>query len=365
MMRKGISFLLLVFLMAIVIVGCGNEPTSQSDNTEGSSETPSENGTTADNDQTWTLTFASSGGPNDPYTRDTIYPWMEKVTELTNGRVDFDFYPSGQLGSLVDHYQIVRDGIADIASYAAVYIPNDMPISSSVLPLPGLSQSGYDGTMAYKDIVHQSPLLETDFTNSGVYPVYVQVTETFDFYTKGDEIRVPEDLKGKQVQGLGGVLTELISFIGATPISVTQNEMFEAFDRGIIEVAHIYPSTADTYGITDLVKYATVGARAGTGPVGFVINLDLWNEFPEDIREAILQASDEVAEGGSKGNYEDSLRTLGEWEEQGKAIHTLTAEEQAEWDKVYEEFREHYLSDVSDDHRKVLEMFQEALKNYQ
>ena len=68
------------------------------------------------------------------------------------------------------------------------------------------------GQQAYSKVAQQSPLLETEFLNNGVRPVSFPLTPFYDIFTKGKEIKVPEDLKGFKLRASGGVFTETLNY---------------------------------------------------------------------------------------------------------------------------------------------------------
>ncbi|OLO26620.1 hypothetical protein BTR23_22630 [Alkalihalophilus pseudofirmus] len=352
MKSKVISGLSFIMLSMIIIVGC-NAQTSNEDEEKGT------------NDETITLTFASPSSPESPYAKQTVEPFMEKVTELTNGVVQWDYYPSQQLGSMMDYINLTRDGVADVAYFAALNFRDEMPISSSLAGLPGLGTTGEEDSLAYHDVVRESPILETDFLSNGVYPVMVQVAYPFEFFTSGKTIQVPDDMKGMQLMGNGGMMNALLEHLGATPVTLTTAEMFEAFDRGVVEAVHAVPSTANAYGLGDLAKFGTKGTSSGAGPVGFMMNIDTWNGLPKDIQEAFLEAAREISVTGMRENEEDSARVLNEWKEAGIEIYEFNEVEQKLWDNAFAEFRENWIQKQGEDYRKAYELYTEALKKYQ
>ena len=44
-----------------------------------------------------------------------IIPWAKSIEAASNGSIKVSIFPSQQLGKAPDHYDMVRDGIADMA----------------------------------------------------------------------------------------------------------------------------------------------------------------------------------------------------------------------------------------------------------
>ena len=85
-----------------------------------------------------TLKFAVSQPETHNHNQEVFKPFMEKVTELTDGQVEFEFYPAEQLGKVEDLLDLASDGVADIAYYYPSYHPSQMPIMSTLLQMPGM-----------------------------------------------------------------------------------------------------------------------------------------------------------------------------------------------------------------------------------
>jgi TRAP-type C4-dicarboxylate transport system substrate-binding protein len=73
--------------------------------------------------------------------------WGASIQKDTNGTVTFTVFPSQQLGKAFDHYDMVRDGIADVAFVNPGYQPGRFPIIDAV-NLPFMMSKGGAGSQA-------------------------------------------------------------------------------------------------------------------------------------------------------------------------------------------------------------------------
>ena len=47
--------------------------------------------------------------------RDVLIPWMERITEASDGRIDFEHYPAMQLGGRPPElFDLAADSVADV-----------------------------------------------------------------------------------------------------------------------------------------------------------------------------------------------------------------------------------------------------------
>ena len=93
--------------------------------------------------------------PSHTVTLDILTPWMEDVARVTEGRVTIDALKS-PLGKPPAHFDIARDGLADIAIGVHGYTPGRF-ILSQIAELPFLSDSSEVLSVAYWR-VHQDYL---------------------------------------------------------------------------------------------------------------------------------------------------------------------------------------------------------------
>ena len=73
--------------------------------------------------------------------------WMDTVERLTNGRVQFQWYPSAQLGKGRDILALVQAGAIDVGSIGPSYTPDKLPLSAAA-ELPGMFNSSCAGSQA-------------------------------------------------------------------------------------------------------------------------------------------------------------------------------------------------------------------------
>ena len=73
--------------------------------------------------------------------------WAEDIKKQSNGTITSTLFPSEQLGKAFDHYDMVRDGIADVAFVNPGYQPGRFPIIDAV-NLPFMMSKGGAGSQA-------------------------------------------------------------------------------------------------------------------------------------------------------------------------------------------------------------------------
>src|SRR2546421_5348299 len=73
--------------------------------------------------------------------------WAESIEKASNGTIKVTIFPAQQLGKAFDHYNMARDGIADISHVNPGYEPGRFPIVGAV-ELPFVFANSKEGSAA-------------------------------------------------------------------------------------------------------------------------------------------------------------------------------------------------------------------------
>jgi TRAP-type C4-dicarboxylate transport system substrate-binding protein len=358
---KKFTVSLIVLFLALIMTACGGSATggkSSEGNPEKSSKDP---------DKKYVLKLASHEAPDAFFSETVTVPFMERVKELTDGQVEFEFYPSQQLGNVGDYLDLTSQGVADIAFFIPAYTSDRMPYSSSVAGFPGLFSSSNQGSQAFHELIQQDIVLETDYLKNGVRPIIGYVTNPYDLFSTKKLAASPADLKGQQVRSSGAFMSALIEHFGGTPVTIATPELYEAMEKGIVDQVGQYSTTLESFGLGELIKFGTQGVSFGAGACGLIINENVWQSLPENVQKAIQQAAVEVVDSGSQADDDQNKKIIGEWSK-NMEIKTLSNEEQQEWGKMYDEFNEKWIAEQAKNGSKigdVLDLFKKLLAKYE
>lgn len=353
-MQKGMYGFLLTLLL-VIVTACGN--------VEAEGETA---GHDDDSKEKITLKFAVSQPTTHTMNKVMYTPFMEEVTKRTDGQVEFEFYPSEQLGKIDDLLDLTGNGVVDIGIYIPNYYSSKMPITSSIMNMPGLFENSYEGSIVYHDLVKESEsLINTDYSNNGIVPLFNLASPLTEFWTNGKEIKVPSDAQGMKVRISSELTNKAMQDLKASPINITMAEMYEGMERGVFDAMLLNGASTKDYGMEDLIKYGTVGVGFGGGLLGVGINEKVFTGLPEHIQEVLIEVGDELTKSVAQ-HYDDyTTEVIGQFEDAGVEMHRLTDEEYAEWQKFYEDFEEEWTKTQDNaDLADVLEAFKEKVIEY-
>jgi TRAP-type mannitol/chloroaromatic compound transport system substrate-binding protein len=106
-------------------------------------------------------------------------------------------------------------------------------------------------------------------------------------YCSNKKLINPEDFKGLTIRGVGwtGMIVNEPEF-GAAGTMIPPADVYTALERGVIDACELgNPEGNMSLGMHEVTKYQGFpGCHQLTQTQGWIINLDLWNDLPEDIQ---------------------------------------------------------------------------------
>ena len=126
-----------------------------------------------------------------------------------------------------------------------------------------------------------------------------------------------------------------LNYIGAIGISSPPAEAYEAVQRGVIDGVIMNSVSLFAYKLHELVKFATRGLSIASFVATLSINENVWQNLPQDIQKAMLQAGEEVAVSFGITQDTDIDKLVQQFvKEKGLKFHDVTAEEKKIWSQA-------------------------------
>lgn len=277
------------------------------------------------------LRVADSFAQTHYVSKELTVPWMNRVTALTKGRVEFKYFPSEQLAKSKDLLDAARNKIADVTYVAPLYISDRLPLSG-VVALPGIPGSARQKTDAYGKLTREL-LAETEFKKEGVVPILAVTVAGYEIGMTGPRIENMEQLRGKRIRSSGGLQEQSVKALGGAATQIAAPELYAALERKTVDGTITPLASMTPYGLHEVVKSMTVNANLGTFPITYVVNAAVWNGLPEDVRNAMRTAATEVS--ATFGTYVDAetTRAADDLKKRGLDLYELPAQVAQEFAK--------------------------------
>lgn len=214
--------------------------------------------------------------------------WMEKVTELSGGEIQFDHFTSGQLGKLTELLDATRDGVA-----SAAYIP--MSSYSSRLPLagvaelPGLFETSVRGTQAFNTLL-EDDVIRAEFAEENVVPLFGAVLPPYQVASAKGPIKSDGDFKAIRLRTPGGILELAASQLGAVAIPMGGPDMYSAFQRGTVDATLNSYSSLNSYKLLEVIDAASTNGSFGSFAFVYAMNKDQFDGLSAGQQQSLLEA---------------------------------------------------------------------------
>src|SRR5215211_9359871 len=121
--------------------------------------------------------------------------WSASVEKASNGTIKSKIFPAQQLGKAFDHYDMARDGIADLTYVNPGYQPGRFPIIAAG-ELPFLISNAMGGSQALDDWYRKHAATEM----KDVKYCFSFILDPLTFHSRNKKIVVPGDIKGMKVR---------------------------------------------------------------------------------------------------------------------------------------------------------------------
>ena len=224
--------------------------------------------------------------------------FMAAVEEGTEGRVDFEYFPTEQLGKAADLLSLTVDGVTDIGYVGPSYVSDKMPLSA-VAQLPEAFTSSCQGTLAYWEIAKPGGILdEAEFKPNGVRLLMAMVLPPYQLVTAAKEITGLDSIRGLKIRASGGAMELVVSKIGGVPVQMAAPEVREALSRGTIDAGLFPHSSILSYEMQTHLKYGTAQMNFGSFVATYVISIDRWNSLPDDIKAVMTEKGEQATKEG-------------------------------------------------------------------
>lgn len=212
-----------------------------------------------------------------------LTPWAAEVAKASNNALNVRMFPSMQLGGKPPelYRQMIR-GISDITFTLPGYTSGDFPVMA-LTELPGMASSGADGTR--KLWANFDKFLAPQFKGAKVLMLWN--SDSASFMSKSKPIRTLADVKGLKIRTPSAAQSAQLVALGATPIDMPANQIYNALDRGVVDAAMIPMSAALDFKLIEVAQHFTINAPLGRSNFLVAMNEARYQKLPANLRKII------------------------------------------------------------------------------
>jgi TRAP-type C4-dicarboxylate transport system substrate-binding protein len=231
-------------------------------------------------DKTFELKLSHWVPPSHPLQK-ALEEWGASVEKDSGGTIKYKVYPSQQLGKAFDHYDMARDGIADLTYINPGYQPGRFPIIGAG-ELPFLMTNAKGGTQAldawYRKYAAQE-MKDVKFCLAFVH-------DPGAFHSRSKKILVPADIKGMKIRPAHATMATFVTLLGGTNVQAAAPEVRDILEKGVADAVTFPWGSVLLFGIDKVTKYH-LDMPLYVTTFAFVFNKDKYNQMSAAQKKVI------------------------------------------------------------------------------
>ncbi len=206
--------------------------------------------------------------------------WAEDIKRASNGTITATLFPSEQLGKAFDHYDMARDGIADLAYVNPGYQPGRFPVMAGA-GLPFIFANAKGGTAAIDAWYRAYAAKEM----KDVKYCFAFIHDPGTFHSK-KRLLSPADVKGLKVRPATSTIGQMVTLLGGTNVQASAPEARDALERGVADAITFPWGSIGLFGIDKVVNFH-MDAPLYTTPFVWVMNKDRYESMSAAQKKVI------------------------------------------------------------------------------
>ena len=283
--------------------------------------------------------------------------FKEIIEKASNGEIQVNIYPGGQLGSNKELFEAVKLGGLQLTTTASSFTTSSFP-ESGIFDLPFLFRD-----FEHADGVFDGPIGqgfgERFRKKLGVRIVGYSSSGFQGLYNSKRPIQSIEDIKGLKMRTMESpVLVEAMNAYGAKAVSMALTEFYSAMQQGVVDGGENSIVTYETQKHYEVAKYFT-DSKHKYLPMFMVVSETFFQSLPPPNQKLLLEASVQSALHARKIYAQEIEDKTKKAQGGGAMIGKLNAAAEKDFQKALEPVYKKY-GDRIPGGREIIEVIQKT-----
>ena len=215
-------------------------------------------------------------------------PYLKRMEEATGNRIKFEVYWSQTLAKGPDIWNAVKTGVVD-AGWCFHNYWTGMTELANAISLPGLGfkDTEHAGAVIYQ-LYQEFPSIRAEFKDVHVLTTWCDAHQIL--LTRSKQVRTLNDLKGLKLRATGLNLINLMSTLGATPVTFPMPDAYLSMDKGVIDGMTSPWEAAISFKLDEVSKNLVV-APWTFFHFTYSMNKAKWDSLPKDIQDILTKVN--------------------------------------------------------------------------
>lgn len=238
------------------------------------------------------LVMSSWLPPRHPVVLNALKPWADDVEKATEGRVTIRILTK-PLGSPPAHFDMARDGVADITYGLHSFTEDDRFKRARIGQFSFLGDDAVMNSVAFWRVYGGT--LDAAKEHAGTHILALFMHGPGVLHTRNKQITALPDFQGLKIRVPGGYVADLVSSLGSAALFMSSPEVYEKLSRGVIDgVAFTYEAVTAFKLTSDIHYTMTVPGGIYNTTWFMVMNDAKWNKISPADQAKIMDLSGEA-----------------------------------------------------------------------
>jgi TRAP-type C4-dicarboxylate transport system substrate-binding protein len=209
-----------------------------------------------------------------------LQAWADDIKKASGGSITTTLFPGEQLGKAFDHYDMARDGIADVAYVNPGYQPGRFPIfAASSLPFQAANAKGGSAAVdAWYRAYAAREMKDVQFC-------FAFVHDPGTLHSR-KKVQLPGDVKGMKVRPATSTIGQMVTTLGGTNVQSSAPEARDMLERGVADAITFPYGSLILFGIDKVVTFH-LDTPLYVTPFVWVINKDKYASLSPGQKKVI------------------------------------------------------------------------------
>lgn len=285
------------------------------------------------------------------YLTQNIEAFVEDVEERTGGELQIVIHPEDSLVKQPEVMRAVQTQQVEIGEYLMSMQSNQSPIFA-VDSIPFLASS-YEANRKLAEAAR--PAIEEELAERNLELLFIQSWPPQGLYAD-KQIDALEDFSGVTMRAYNPNTARLAELMGATPVTVQQAEVPQAFSTGVVEAMITSPTTGiDTQAWDFVANFYDVEAFIPWNIV--VVNKDAFEALDEETRQAMVEAAEAAEEKAWQNAQRVTDEQVATLAEHGMSVQKPSEELAGQLREIGETMLEEWLADAGERGQEIVDSY--------
>lgn len=275
---------------------------------------------------------------------------IELIEEQSEGSISINVHWSEALGGPLELPGLTEDGAIDMGVISTHFLPDPYPYYRSAATSLWVEDpiAAMDVQQEVQDRVFTTEPFTQEMEENNLVPLLHQPLPAYYFIGNTPECGT-DALQGARVRTVGNDLPDMLQEVGATPVSLTTGEMYEALDRGTVDFLTIPMRHMLAYDLHEVGSYVCGPIFVFANGHTTVMNGDVWEGLSDEQQTVVQEASAEAQEWFTQDSKEREEGYQEQLEAEGVTFVDFPVEDLEQWREESPDFIEKWADSVGDE----------------